>query len=87
MSTEHETQTEQTLIRLEAAQSVVDVEAVRVEALGKAGWISQLMKTLGKMTPEERQTEAPRIQSLHERQTRAARLGGVRSRHLLPRTT
>ncbi|APE27631.1 phenylalanine--tRNA ligase subunit alpha [Aurantiacibacter gangjinensis] len=67
MSTDQEQQVEETLTRLHAAGSVSDVEAIRVEALGKQGWISQLMKTLGKMTPEERQTEAPRIQGLRAR--------------------
>jgi DNA polymerase-3 subunit alpha len=37
------------------------VEAIRVSALGKAGWISALLKTLGGMTPEQRGTEGPRI--------------------------
>jgi len=67
MSTDQEQQVTQTLERLHAASSAGDVEAIRVEALGKQGWISQLMKTLGKMTPEERQVEAPRIQSLRAR--------------------
>ena len=67
MSTAHEEQVTQTLERLHRAESVSDVETIRVEALGKAGWISALMKTLGKMTPEERQVEAPRIQGLRAR--------------------
>ncbi|MGB3165336.1 MAG: phenylalanine--tRNA ligase subunit alpha [Alteraurantiacibacter sp.] len=67
MSTEHDRQAEETLNRLEAAQSASDVEAIRIEALGKTGWISQLMKTLGSMTPQERQSEAPRIQQLRAR--------------------
>ncbi len=67
MSTEQENQVTQTLERLHQAASVSDVEAIRVEALGKQGWISQLMKTLGKMTAEERQTEAPRIQGIRAR--------------------
>ena len=37
------------------------LEAIRVAALGKKGEISLLLKTLGKMTPEERQTEGPKI--------------------------
>ena len=67
MSTEHEQQVTDTLERLHSADSVDQVEAIRVEALGKQGWISQLMKTLGKMSPEERQQEAPRIQGLRTR--------------------
>ena len=67
MSTEHEQQVTDTLERLHSADSVDQVEAIRVEALGKQGWISQLMKTLGRMSPEERQQEAPRIQGLRMR--------------------
>ena len=67
MSTEQEQQVTDTLERLHAADGVDAVEAIRVEALGKQGWISQLMKTLGKMSPEERQSEAPRIQGLRAR--------------------
>jgi phenylalanyl-tRNA synthetase alpha chain len=37
------------------------LEAIRVAALGKKGEISLLLKTLGQMTPEERQTEGPKI--------------------------
>ncbi|MEO1046510.1 MAG: phenylalanine--tRNA ligase subunit alpha [Pseudomonadota bacterium] len=37
------------------------LEQLRVAALGKQGEISLLLKTLGKMTPEQRQTEGPRI--------------------------
>ncbi|MEO9599235.1 phenylalanine--tRNA ligase subunit alpha [Parasphingorhabdus sp.] len=37
------------------------LEAIRVAALGKKGEISLLLKTLGKMTPEERQEQGPKI--------------------------
>lgn len=37
------------------------LEAIRVAALGKQGAISLMLKTLGKMTAEERQSEGPRI--------------------------
>ena len=56
MSTEHEAQVTQTLERLHAADTVDAVEAIRVEALGKQGWLNALMKTLGKMSPEEVQS-------------------------------
>ncbi len=52
------------LARIDDASDAAALEALRVEYLGKQGSISGLMKTLGKMTPEERQTEAPRIQGL-----------------------
>ena len=67
MSTEQEKQVEETLARLESAAGVADVEAIRVEALGKQGWLNALMKTLGKMSPEERQIEGPRLQGLRAR--------------------
>ncbi len=43
------------------------LEAQRVAALGKAGWVSGLLKTLGAMSPEQRQAEGPRIQGLRAR--------------------
>ncbi|NJC34924.1 phenylalanyl-tRNA synthetase alpha chain [Sphingomonas jejuensis] len=42
------------------------LEGVRVGALGKQGSVSALLKTLGGMTPEQRQTEGPRINGLRE---------------------
>ncbi|WP_375289845.1 phenylalanine--tRNA ligase subunit alpha [Qipengyuania sp.] len=50
--------------RIAAAATPADVEALRVEFLGKQGSISGLLKTLGKMSPEERQSEGPKIQGL-----------------------
>jgi phenylalanyl-tRNA synthetase alpha chain len=47
------------------------IEAVRVSALGKKGSISELLKTLGAMTPEERQTKGPAINGLKNRVTEA----------------
>ena len=47
-----------------AADSLDAIEAVRVKALGKQSRIAALMKTLGGMTPEQRQAEAPLIQAL-----------------------
>ncbi len=46
-----------------AADNIDAVESLRVEALGKQGWVSQLLKTLGQMSPEERQEQAPVIQA------------------------
>src|SRR5690606_27849569 len=56
----------ETLAAIEAAASADAVEAIRIEALGKQGWISQALKTLGGMAPEERQMAAPRIQAMRE---------------------
>jgi phenylalanyl-tRNA synthetase alpha chain len=49
-----------------ATGDLLELEAVRVAALGKQSTIAGLMKTLGAMTPEQRQVEAPRIQALRE---------------------
>ncbi|ANY19108.1 Phenylalanine--tRNA ligase alpha subunit [Tsuneonella dongtanensis] len=52
------------LAAIDVAQTIDALEAQRVAALGKSGWVSALLKTLGGMTPEERQVEGPRIQGL-----------------------
>ena len=46
-----------------AAADEPAIEAVRVSALGKKGSISELLKTLGTMTPEERQQLKGRFHS------------------------
>ncbi|MEP6785266.1 MAG: phenylalanine--tRNA ligase subunit alpha [Sphingomonadales bacterium] len=47
-----------------AAADLEALEAVRIALLGKQGSISALLKTLGAMSPEERQNEGPRINGL-----------------------
>jgi phenylalanyl-tRNA synthetase alpha chain len=47
------------------------LEAVRVSALGKKGAISELLKTLGSMSAEERKLQGPLINGLKERVTEA----------------
>jgi phenylalanyl-tRNA synthetase alpha chain len=59
------------LADIEAAQDVGAVEALRVAALGKQGSISALLKTLGAMSPDERQAEGPKIHALREAVTGA----------------
>ena len=59
------------LARIDAAQSPEAIEAVRVEALGKSGSVTALLKTLGALSPEERQSVAPRIHALREGVTAA----------------
>jgi len=54
------------LARIDAAEDLSALEAVRVAALGKQGSITALLKTLGGMTPDQRQTEGPNIQGLRE---------------------
>ena len=54
-----------------AADSTQAIEAVRVRALGKQGSVTALLKTLGAMSPEQRQAEGPRIHALREEVTAA----------------
>ena len=54
------------LTAIEAAAGIDALEACRVHALGKQGVVTQLLKTLGGMTPEQRQADGPPIQSLRE---------------------
>lgn len=49
---------------IDAAGNLSALDAVRVAALGKSGAVTALLKTLGGMTPEERQTEGPKINGL-----------------------
>jgi phenylalanyl-tRNA synthetase alpha chain len=66
MTEDIETMQAQLLAAIEAAAGLDALEAVRVEALGKQGRITQLLKTLGGMTPEQRQAEGPRIHGARE---------------------
>ncbi|QPQ54690.1 phenylalanine--tRNA ligase subunit alpha [Allosphingosinicella flava] len=59
------------LSRIDAAADLAALEAERVAALGKQGAITGLLKTLGGMSPEERQTAGPRIHALRESVTDA----------------
>jgi len=59
------------LARIDSAPDLQAVEAERVALLGKQGEITQLLKTLGAMSAEERQVEGPRIHGLRERVTGA----------------
>ncbi|MGB5779126.1 MAG: phenylalanine--tRNA ligase subunit alpha [Allopontixanthobacter sediminis] len=61
--TELKDRTAASLAAIAAADTLDALEALRIDALGKQGWISELLKTLGKMTPDERQEQAPAIQS------------------------
>ncbi|MCC8931767.1 MULTISPECIES: phenylalanine--tRNA ligase subunit alpha [Rhizobiaceae] len=54
----------QLLADIAAAGDEPAIEAVRVAALGKKGSVSELLKTLGTMTPEERQTRGAAINAL-----------------------
>lgn len=54
---------------IDAAATLQDIEDVRVKALGKSGSITALLKTLGKLSPEERQEKGPQFNGLRERIT------------------
>ena len=61
----------QILAAIAAADTPDTLEAVRIDALGKQGSISGLLKTLGQMSPEERQQQGPVINGLREAVTNA----------------
>ena len=48
------------------AATLDTLDAERVRLLGKQGQVTALLKTLGAMTPEQRQSEGPRINGLRE---------------------
>ncbi len=62
---------DEALARIGAADTLDGLEALRVEFLGKQGSISGLLKMLGAMSPEERQTTGPQIHALREAVTDA----------------
>ena len=53
--------------RIDGAPDAAGLEAIRVEALGKSGSISELLKTLGRMSPDERREQGPLIIGLRDR--------------------
>lgn len=59
------------LASIDASSGVDALDAVRVHALGKQGAVTGLLKTLGGMSPEERQETGPRIHALREAVTDA----------------
>ncbi len=61
----------QTLAAIDVAPNLDALEAVRIDALGKQGSVSALLKTLGQMSPEERQVQGPVINGLREAVTNA----------------
>ncbi|WP_305098650.1 phenylalanine--tRNA ligase subunit alpha [Croceibacterium aestuarii] len=52
--------------RIGAAQSLEELEKLRVAYLGKQGSVSALLKTLGGMMPDERKEQGPKIHALRE---------------------
>ena len=62
---------QEALSEIASADNLADLEAIRVKTLGKSGTITALLKTLGGMTPEQRQSEGPKIHALREAVTNA----------------
>ncbi len=54
------------LSAIQGASDLAALEDVRIALLGKQGSVSALLKSLGQMTPEQRQVEGPRINGLRE---------------------
>jgi phenylalanyl-tRNA synthetase alpha chain len=61
----------ETLAAIAAAEALDALESVRIAALGKQGSVSALLKTLGAMSPEERQEKGPLINGLRQAVTDA----------------
>ncbi len=61
---DHEELARDLLDEIKGAADEAALEAVRVSALGKKGRISQLMKSLGSMDPEERKVMGPALNGL-----------------------
>src|SRR5690606_972004 len=59
------------LAEIAGAPDEAALETLRVGALGKKGTISERLKTLGGMSPEERQSMGPAINGLKSRITDA----------------
>jgi phenylalanyl-tRNA synthetase alpha chain len=54
------------LAQIAAAPDEAALEALRVGALGKKGSVSELMKSLGTMSPEERKSQGPLLNGLRD---------------------
>ena len=65
--TDHASLESELTARIAGAADFAALEAARLEALGKAGAITALLKTLGAMSPEDRRAEGPAINGLKER--------------------
>src|SRR5436309_14772245 len=67
----HAEGSEELLNRVARAADLQALDAERVAMLGKQGSVTLLLKTLGGMTPEQRQVEGPRIHALREQVSEA----------------
>src|SRR5262245_16994577 len=62
---------DQLMAEIAAAADEHEIEAARVSALGKRGSVSELLKSLGAITHEDRQANGPAINGLKNRVTQA----------------
>lgn len=69
--TDYQTLENKYLKDIEAAQDEAALEDIRIAALGKKGEISELLKTLGKMSPDERREQGEKINTLKDSVLRA----------------
>jgi phenylalanyl-tRNA synthetase alpha chain len=53
--------------QIAAAADAASLDAVRVAALGKSGSISELLKTMGSLSPDERRERGPLVNGLRDR--------------------
>ena len=70
MTDTNELQTE-ILTAISGAETLDALEGIRLAALGKQGTVSALLKTMGQMSPDERQVQGPIINGLREAVTTA----------------
>lgn len=62
--TDLQSQKDTALAAIAGAETLDALDVERVAALGKKGWVSLALKTLGQMSSEERQEAAPAIQAV-----------------------
>ncbi|MFN8947753.1 MAG: phenylalanine--tRNA ligase subunit alpha [Alphaproteobacteria bacterium] len=62
-----ETTERDALTRIDAALDEAAIEAIRVELLGKKGSISELLKSLGSLSPDERKTFGAQVNAMRDR--------------------
>ncbi len=55
---------------LDEVRSLEDLERVRITYLGRKSFLSENLRLLGKMTPEERKEQGPKLQAIKEHITR-----------------
>ncbi|HTK35403.1 MAG TPA: phenylalanine--tRNA ligase subunit alpha [Caulobacteraceae bacterium] len=65
--TDSQSQETATLQAVAAAPDLAALETLRIEALGKQGWVSALLKSLGSMSPDERRERGPEINGVRDR--------------------